>query len=133
MDPVYSQKFIEDSKSIPLPWIPQDMWWEISQAIENPNDWLEFRACCTTFKSVCKTRDFGIEGLRCIKILNEHTSYIRAMTIFEGNLITASIDRTIKFWNIKSGKCLKTLECSYLILSLTVFDSKLVSGSWNGK
>ena len=132
-----------EMSDLPLPWLPRDMWWEIGRFIENPTDWLEFRACCSTFRKVATKRDFGAEGLRGVRKLKGkgHTDCVRCLAVFEGMLVSASNDQTIKFWDVKLGKCLKTLTGnSGWVLCLTVFDSKLISGFteaiikvWNSK
>lgn len=41
----------------------------------------------------------------------DHKRDITALAISkEGDLISGSVDRMIKFWNIESGACIKTLQ-----------------------
>ena len=130
-----------EMNQLPLPWLPRDMWWEIGRFIESPTDWLQFRACCATFRKVATKRDFGVEALRCVGKLKGHSDWVRCLTVFEGMLVSASDDRTIKYWDVQSGKCLNTMTAHFnWIYCLIVFDSKLYSGSgdntikiWNSK
>ena len=134
------KEYTNKLRNPPLPFLGRDMWGEIAGFIESPADWLQFRACCSLFRSVATKKDFGVEGLRCVRRLDGHTDCLRSVIDFEGMLISASDDKTIKFWDVKSGKCLTLIEHSDWVLCLTVFDSKLISGSmdktikiWNSK
>ena len=47
----------------------------------------------------------------CIITLEGHTGEVYKLALFNnGVLCSASIDSSIKLWDIKSGKCINTLE-----------------------
>ena len=67
-----------------------------------------------------------------IKTLNGHTSSVWSLTILQnGNLVSGSLDKTIKIWNSKTGTLIQTLDGhTQGVFSLTVLQNgNLVSGS----
>ena len=69
-------------------------------------------------------------------IVNKHTAHISAITFTPDNryLISGSWDSTIRIWDIDSTNCVKALECSSGIDSLTIDRKglKLLSGHQDG-
>jgi len=69
---------------------------------------------------------------RMIKTLTGHSDPIWSLSVLlDGTLVSASDDRTIKIWNVKSGKCIKTLKghrCWINVLAV-LSDGTLASGS----
>ncbi|MFN3691416.1 MAG: hypothetical protein ACK4R7_00865 [Fervidobacterium sp.] len=69
-----------------------------------------------------------------IKILADHFESIRDIAMYKDKIITSSSDRTIKIWDLESGKLLKTLSShNGYVWAIHTFDDKLVSGDWDGK
>ena len=51
-----------------------------------------------------------LESGACLKTITGHESGLRALiNNKEGEVISASADRTIRLWHIESGQCLRTL------------------------
>lgn len=53
---------------------------------------------------------------RCLHILCEHTRWVWSVIFsFDGQLLFSdSDDRTIKLWNVKTGRCMSTLTIASL-------------------
>ncbi len=65
-----------------------------------------------------------------------HIDYIRALTILEnGDIVSGSVDKSIKIWNINDGSLKRTLNGhTHHILALTsLSNGDLVSGSYRDK
>lgn len=64
-----------------------------------------------------------------------HEKAISSVATCDGKLFSGSTDGVIKIWDIKTKKCLRTLDAngrSKLIRSLVAYDGKLFSGSVDG-
>ena len=117
--------------SSPLPPLYRDLWWLISKAIDDPNDWLEFRSTCSLFlRSSPSTRKFGVAYMRCVKSTRvTHGGRVNAIVVFKGKIVTGSADKTIKIWS-RPRKVLHTrIAHAGGVTCLAVFDGKLASGS----
>ena len=69
-------------------------------------------------------------SLKILKTLDGHTNWINQMQISKAKpelMITCSNDKTIKLWNIITGKCLKTLQTTTCLSILMLSDNILVS------
>jgi WD40 repeat protein len=70
-----------------------------------------------------------------IKLFNEHSDSIKSIQVDEtsNKIISASDDKTIKIWDLESGKCLKTLKDhkDWVKCILTISNNKFLSGSWD--
>ena len=54
---------------------------------------------------------FHLQGIVEQKTLEGHSDWVRFLVKINGNTIaSASLDKTIKIWDIINGNCLKTLE-----------------------
>ena len=64
---------------------------------------------------------------------NEHSGLIKSVQVDEksNKLITGSEDKTIKIWDLETGKCLKTLNnhAKEVISILMIPNNKFISGS----
>ena len=69
-------------------------------------------------------------GICSTKVLKGHTNGVMAMQILDNILATGSYDKTIKIWDLDTGKELRTLQGhTDGIRCLYIDDSKLISGS----
>jgi WD40 repeat protein len=56
-----------------------------------------------------------------------------ALTLLQdGTLVSGSWDKTIKFWNVNNGQCIKTLNghTDWVNCLLLLKNGQLASGSW---
>jgi WD40 repeat protein len=69
-----------------------------------------------------------------IKILDDHSDSVKKV-LKKGDLVfSSSSDRTIKVWDLKSGKLRRTLSRHYgYVWSIFIIDDYLISGGWDGK
>jgi len=68
-----------------------------------------------------------------LQTLNEHKDHINCMTTLNGQLISGSVDHTIKIWNLKTGQLIRTLIGHTAgVAGMTILDGQLISGSWDG-
>ena len=63
--------------------------------------------------------------------LNGHQGFITGMTVYGGELVSRSSDRTIKVWDLKNGKEIRTFV-NQGVLSHIVHDGRLISGLKDG-
>ena len=73
-----------------------------------------------------------MEKSECIKKLNGHTNSITSITVSndEKTLISGSFDKSIKIWDLNSGKCIKTLfghDGHVLLVMFSPNNSKFIS------
>lgn len=81
--------------------------------------------------STHKTDELKVE---CFKILEGHKDRITALTVLPNrNLVSGSMDKTIKIWDGKTYACIQTLSKHTAgVTALAVLrDEKIVSGSWD--
>lgn len=65
-----------------------------------------------------------------VACLKGHTRAVRALQFDEAKLITASMDHTIRVWNWRTGKCIRTLEGhTEGVICLNYDSNVLASGS----
>lgn len=67
-------------------------------------------------------------------VLDDHADSVKKVVRYKDTVISASNDRTIKFWDLKTGKLKRTLvgHTGY-VWSLFVVGDTLISGGWDGK
>jgi len=67
-------------------------------------------------------------------LLNDHTDSIREITRYNNYIISSSSDRTVRIWDLKSGKLsyILTGHKGY-VWSIYVINDILISGDWDGK
>src|SRR5690349_9655953 len=64
------------------------------------------------------------------QILDKHQGWITCMMIQDGKLVSGSLDKTIKIWDLRTGQELQTLRGHQGgIFCMTTLDRKLISGS----
>ena len=64
------------------------------------------------------------------KILKGHTKNLISVLVKDNLIISGSLDKTIRIWDIDSGCCLKTLEGHRdYVKSIFVKDNLIISGS----
>lgn len=62
--------------------------------------------------------------------LEGHSAAVNAIQIFDGQVVSASGDRTVKIWDVRTGACLKTLQGHTKGIACVQFDGRrIVSGS----
>eukprot|EP01135_Chromosphaera_perkinsii_P005921 Nk52_evm7s372 gene=Nk52_evmTU7s372 len=67
-----------------------------------------------------------------VKTLKGHSGAVTCVRFSGQRIVTGSVDRTIKVWDMKSGACLRTLEGHSGGVWCLQFDSeKIVTGSWD--
>ena len=55
--------------------------------------------------------------------------YLSSLDLFDSQtLISGSLDRTIKFWNIKNGMLIKTINVDIQVLSLAMLNTSKIIG-----
>ena len=90
---------------------------------------LEPGACLKAFKN----RYLLANGVCAPRVLGGHGTRITSFLWVDGNLISGSHNNTIKIWDIKSGKCTRSLGTlegpGRSITSLLWVDGNLISGS----
>ena len=64
-----------------------------------------------------------------IHILEEHTNWVRCLTIHENKLFSGSWDDTIRIWNTETFEEISTLIEHIDVRCLTLSENKLFSGS----
>jgi WD40 repeat protein len=103
----------------------EKIYWFIQRSIEN--------AVKPTFTSNSDIKMKQIKAENCLKTLQGHTNNVSCVCFntAQDELISGSVDKTVKIWSIRSGICLKTLQGhTGLILCLLVLTKHLViSGS----
>ena len=75
---------------------------------------------------------YFVKIVSLIQTLTGHTDWVWALTVLQnGNLVSGSVDRTIKIWNPTTGALIQTLTGhTYYVVALTVLQNgNLVSGS----
>ena len=66
------------------------------------------------------------------KILKGHTKNLISVLVKDNLIISGSLDKTIRIWDIDSGECLKTLKGHKdWVNSVFVKDNLIISGSWD--
>jgi WD40 repeat protein len=64
------------------------------------------------------------------KVLEGHRSWVKSVYVQDNLIISGSGDKTIRIWDINTGKCLKTLEGHYgWVKSVFAKDNLVISGS----
>jgi len=82
-----------------------------------------------------KLYDDNNSSLSCIRTLRDHTNSVRSLSfnLYGSLLASGSDDKTIKIWDVSSGKCLQTLSRQHTDRIHSVLfspdESRLVSGS----
>jgi len=76
---------------------------------------------------------FDMKTWKPVKILKGHTEGISSLLLNNDILISGSIDKTIKFWNIKTGNIIKTLQLTERPVTLHLKGNYLISGDWDNK
>ncbi len=70
------------------------------------------------------------ENVTLYKTLEGHTNPVTSVAINEKYIVSGCIDKTIKIWNIETGKCLKTLKGhTHWVESVAINEKYIVSGS----
>ena len=78
-------------------------------------------------KNIYQPVIFNCELLKTVKA---HSSDITSIIINENKILSGSDDKTIKIWDLDSGKLLNTLiGHTSSIHALTIHNSKIISGS----
>ncbi len=68
------------------------------------------------------------------KVLDDHLDSVKKIVKYKDKIFSASSDRTIKVWDLKSGKLLNTLAIHKgYVWSLYITGDYLISGGWDGK
>ncbi|HOJ93629.1 MAG TPA: hypothetical protein PK390_00170 [Fervidobacterium nodosum] len=68
------------------------------------------------------------------KILDDHLDSVKKIVKYKDKIFSASSDRTIKVWDLKSGKLLNTLAGHKgYVWSLYITGDYLISGGWDGR
>jgi WD40 repeat protein len=67
-------------------------------------------------------------------IINVHNHYVHSIALLkDGNIVSASHDHILKFWNTNNFSCLKTIETEFNICSVNVLpNSNIVSVASDG-
>jgi hypothetical protein len=64
------------------------------------------------------------------RVLQGHTDYVASLCIAGNKIVSGSVDRTIRIWDINTGQCLKILHGhTGSIFSVCVAGDRIVSGS----
>ena len=64
------------------------------------------------------------------KVLEGHTDCVNSVAIKDNLIISGSWDKTIRIWELDSGKCLKTLEGhTNFVRSVAIKYNLIISGS----
>lgn len=63
-------------------------------------------------------RIWSISKNKLIYTLSGHKNEVLSGLIFENKVFTTSLDRTVKFWDIRSGSCTKTLSVDDVFLDV---------------
>ena len=67
-----------------------------------------------------------------VLVLEGHTTYVISAFAKDNLIISGSVDKTIKIWDINSGECLKTLEGhTNVVMSVFAKDNLIISGSYD--
>ncbi|KAF2104051.1 WD40 repeat-like protein [Rhizodiscina lignyota] len=62
--------------------------------------------------------------------LHGHTAAVNAIQVLDGQIVSASGDRTVKVWDVKTGHCLKTITGHLKGIACVQYDGRrIVSGS----
>ncbi|KAF2753966.1 WD40 repeat-like protein [Pseudovirgaria hyperparasitica] len=65
-----------------------------------------------------------------IMTLQGHTAAVNAIQIYDKQIVSASGDRSVKVWDVRTGKCLKTFQGHTKGIACVQFDGRrIVSGS----
>ncbi|MFN4199871.1 MAG: hypothetical protein ACK4FU_01265 [Fervidobacterium gondwanense] len=72
--------------------------------------------------------------LELFMVLDDHADSVRKVVRYKDTVISASNDRTIKVWDLKTGRLKRTLigHTGY-VWSLFIVGDTLISGGWDGK
>lgn len=74
-----------------------------------------------SFRNVLPTNNSNLEPISssasCIHTFDSHVDEITSVTVAGENLISGSQDRTIRQWDIPSGKCLQTIDLSFVAIA----------------
>ncbi len=61
---------------------------------------------------------------KCLHKLTEHSHWVSACEITQsGNLLSGSFDKTLKLWDINSGKCLNTYQIDQMVYNMKLLPS----------
>ncbi|KAJ6161000.1 hypothetical protein N7470_004396 [Penicillium chermesinum] len=72
----------------------------------------------------------GLSPFSMLMVVEGHGAAVNAMQLHGDEIVTASGDRTIKVWNIRTGTCVKTLMGHEKGIACVQFDSRrIISGS----
>lgn len=72
----------------------------------------------------------GLPAYAMLMVVEGHGAAVNAMQLHGDEIVTASGDRTIKVWNIRTGTCVKTLMGHEKGIACVQFDSRrIISGS----
>ena len=83
-----------------------------------------------SFKIQNKTTPRTISAYTAVNILPGHIAAVNAIQLLNDDIVSASGDRVIKLWNLKTGKCEKTFVGHHKGIACIQFDGKtIVSGS----
>ncbi|PLX81810.1 MAG: hypothetical protein C0617_15855 [Desulfuromonas sp.] len=67
-------------------------------------------------------------------VFSAHSDHVNSVAIAEGRIVSGSDDKTIKIWDLASGKLLHTLPGHERdVTAVAIIDGKIVSGSWDKK
>ncbi|KAF1813578.1 WD40 repeat-like protein [Eremomyces bilateralis CBS 781.70] len=72
----------------------------------------------------------SLKPYELLMTLHGHTAAVNAIQILDGEIVSASGDRTVKIWDVRSGRCVKTIPGHIKGIACVQFDGRrIVSGS----
>ncbi|XP_010006567.1 PREDICTED: CMT1A duplicated region transcript 1 protein [Chaetura pelagica] len=77
-------------------------------------------------------RCWDIYSGACVKIFNGHCGTITCLDLHEEQFVSGARDGMVKVWNLRSGKCLRTLKHSSALWAVKMDGTRVVSGSQRG-
>lgn len=103
----------------------QDYPSPLSRSVRYPSYIIDVEQLDQQYSKMQPLKEFSL-----LMTLLGHTAAVNAIQVLDGQIVSASGDRTVKVWDIKSGICLKTVTGHLKGIACVQYDGKrIVSGS----
>jgi F-box and WD-40 domain protein 1/11 len=93
----------------------------------------KFPSYIINMQQIADPQQLNVRPLReysLLMTLEGHSAAVNAVQLYDGQIVSASGDRTVKIWNVRTGACLKTLAGHTKGIACVQFDGRrIVSGS----